>query len=120
VAAVVAFVFAFFALAAYIAIPDKGAADTKVSITLYQSVPTTVPTPSPGSTVTPTVSPGATITVTTKASPICAIIQKRQPTPPPPGTATPALVVVEPDATATPSQVVTIPVPSIAGMAPDC
>jgi hypothetical protein len=115
-----AFVAAFVALAAFIAVPDQGARDTKVRVVLYQATPTIQPSPSKGSKATPTVTPGTKITVTVTASPVCAIIPKQQPTPPAAGSATPKLVVVEPDSSPTPSQTVTIPVPSIAGITPGC
>jgi hypothetical protein len=119
-AAAAAFAFGFFGLAAFIATPDQGAGDTKVSITLYQATPTTAPTPTPGSTATPTVTPGAAIEVTTTASPVCAIIQGQQPTPPASPGGTPVINVVEPSATPSPSQTTAIPVASIAAVSPGC
>ena len=119
-AAAAAFACGFFGLAAFIATPDQGAGDTRVSITLYQATATTAPTPSPGSTATATVTPGAAIEVTTTASPVCAIIQGRQPTPPASPGGTPVINVVEPSATPSPSQATAIPVASIAAVSPGC
>jgi hypothetical protein len=119
-AAAAAFAFGFFGVAAFIATPDQGAGDTKVSITLYQATPTTAPTPSPGSTATSTVTPGAAIEVTTTASPVCAVIQGQQPTPPASPGGTPVINVVEPSATPSPSQATAIPVASIAAVSPGC
>ena len=65
-------------------------------------------------------SPGTTVKATEIASPVCAIIEQGQPTPSANAKSTPIIVVVEPDSTPTPSETVSIPVPSIAAVSPGC
>lgn len=115
-----AFLCGFFGLAAFFAVPDQGAGDTKVGITLYQATTTPAPAPAQGSAATPTVTPGTMITVTTTASPVCAIIGQQQPTPPASPGGTPVISVIEPNSTPSPSQATAIPIASIAAMSPGC
>jgi hypothetical protein len=119
-AAVAAFLLGFAGLAMFLATPDQGAGDTKVTFTLYQTMTTTAPPLAPGSTATPNVTPGKVTQVTTTASPICAVIAGKQPTPPASPKGTPVIDVIEPSSSPTPSQATAIPVPSIARVSPGC
>ena len=119
-AAVAAFLLGFAGLAMFLATPDQGAGDTKVTFTLYQTVTTTAPPLAPGSTATPNVIPGTVTEVTKTASPICAILPGQQPTPPASPAGKPVINVIEPSSTPSPSQTTAIPVSSIAGMSPGC